>query len=153
MAPPSALAIATQAVQRLVKEKSYYHKEQSNQENRIKKLEQDIAAGGADLDSNAEYVLKQEVRNFSQPFRTAPVQVMSSQKTRSLTIVSESQKTALEETKKVFEPLKERIVKAVSTLEEQIAISESDGVAPAEELEKAKEALKSGQKVGGLTDE
>ncbi|KAK0657110.1 tubulin binding cofactor A [Cercophora newfieldiana] len=122
MAPPSALAIATQAVQRLVKEESYYHKEQASQETRIKKLEQDIAAGGADLDSNAEYVLKQE-------------------------------KTALEETKKVFDPLKERIVKAVGTLEEQIAISESDGVAPAEELTKAKEALKSGQKVGGLADE
>ncbi|KAK0631690.1 tubulin binding cofactor A [Immersiella caudata] len=122
MAPPSALAIATQAVQRLVKEESYYHKEQASQETRIKKLEEDIAAGGANLDSNAEYVLKQE-------------------------------KTALEETKKVFEPLKERIVKAVGTLEEQIAISESDGVAPVAELTKAKEALKSGQKVGGLTDE
>jgi len=122
MAPPSALAIATQAVQRLVKEESYYHKEQASQEKRIEKLEEDIAAGGANLDSNAEYVLKQE-------------------------------KTALEETKKVFEPLKERIVKAVGTLEEQIAISESEGVAPAEELTKAKEALKSGQKVGGLTDE
>ncbi|KAK4444298.1 hypothetical protein QBC34DRAFT_415521 [Podospora aff. communis PSN243] len=154
MAPPSALAIATQAVQRLVKEESYYHKEQASQENRIKKLEEDIAAGGANLDSNAEYVLKQEVRNFSRPFRTAPVQVSVSQKRIVfLTSSVSEQKTALEETKKVFEPLKERIVKAVGTLEEQIAISESDGVAPAEELTKAKEALKSGQKVGGLTDE
>ncbi len=61
MAPPSALAIATQAVQRLVKEESYYHKEQASQEARIKRLEDDIAAGSADLDSNAEYTLKQEV--------------------------------------------------------------------------------------------
>jgi len=122
MAPPSALAIATQAVQRLVKEESYYHKEQASQEGRIKKLEDDIAAGSPDLDSNAEYVLKQE-------------------------------KTALEETKKVFEPLKERIVRAVNTLEEQIAISESDGGAAEDELAKAKEALRSGQKVGGLSDE
>jgi tubulin-specific chaperone A len=64
MAPPSALAIATQAVQRLVKEESYYHKEQASQEGRIKKLEDDIAAGSPDLDSNAEYVLKQEVSCF-----------------------------------------------------------------------------------------
>ena len=153
MAPPSALAIATQAVQRLVKEESYYHKEQASQEKRIEKLEEDIAAGGANLDSNAEYVLKQEVRNYSRPFRTAPVQMPVSQRTNILTSSVLEQKTALEETKKVFEPLKERIVKAVGTLEEQIAISESEGVAPAEELTKAKEALKSGQKVGGLTDE
>jgi tubulin-specific chaperone A len=62
-------------------------------------------------------------------------------------------KTALEETKKVFAPLKERIVRAVNTLEEQIAISESDGGAAGDELAKAKEALRSGQKVGGLSDE
>lgn len=122
MAPPSALTISTQAVQRLVKEESYYHKEQASQEGRIKKLEDEIAAGSPDLDSNAEFVLKQE-------------------------------KTALEETKKVFEPLKERIVRAVNTLEEQIAISESDGSAAEAELAKAKEALRSGQKVGGLSDE
>jgi len=150
MAPPSALVIATQAVQRLVKEESYYHKEQASQEGRIKKLDQEIAAGGADLDSNAEYVLKQEVRNFSRPFRAPLAQVQVVPKTGPLTL---EKKTALEETKKVFDPLKERIVKAVGTLEEQIAISESDGAAPAEELTKAKEALKSGQKVGGLTDE
>ncbi|KAK5663464.1 hypothetical protein OQA88_3893 [Cercophora sp. LCS_1] len=122
MAPPSALVIATQAVQRLVKEESYYHKEQASQEERIAKLEEAVNAGGPDLDNNSEYMLKQE-------------------------------KTALEETKKVFEPLKERIVRAVQKLEEQIAISESEGNAPEDELTKAKEALKSGQKVGGLEDE
>lgn len=63
MAPPSALAIATQAVQRLVKEESYYHKEQASQEARIKKLEEDIAAGNANLGSNADFMLKQEVRS------------------------------------------------------------------------------------------
>lgn len=61
MAPPSPLAIATQAVQRLVKEESYYHKEQASQEQRIAKLEETIANDGPDLDSNSEYVLKQEV--------------------------------------------------------------------------------------------
>ena len=63
MAPPSALAIATQSVQRLVKEESYYHKDQTNQEARIKKLQDDIEAGGPDLDANAEFMLKQEVRH------------------------------------------------------------------------------------------
>ncbi|KAK0731097.1 tubulin binding cofactor A [Lasiosphaeris hirsuta] len=119
MAPPSALAIAAQSVQRLVKEESYYHKEQASQEARIKKLEEDIEAKNPDLDSNAEYILKQE-------------------------------KTALEETKAVFEPLKERIVRAVQKLEEQIAISESEETSPEEELKKARGALEAGQKVGGL---
>ncbi len=59
-------------------------------------------------------------------------------------------KTALEETKKVFDPLRERIVLAVQKLEEQLAISESEGTAPEEELKKAKDALGSGQKVSGL---
>ncbi|KAM7207667.1 Tubulin binding cofactor A [Naviculisporaceae sp. PSN 640] len=121
MAPPSSLTIATQAVQRLVKEESYYHKEQAQQEARIKKLQDAIEAKDPELDSNAEYVLKQE-------------------------------QTALEETKKVFEPLVERIVKAVQTLEEAIAISESEGTASEEELKKAKEALAAGEKVSGLSE-
>lgn len=62
MAPPTPLAIATQAVNRLVKEEAYYHKEQASQEKRIKKLEEDIKNNSPDLDSNAEYILKQEVR-------------------------------------------------------------------------------------------
>ncbi|KAK4240033.1 tubulin binding cofactor A [Achaetomium macrosporum] len=116
MAPPTPLVIATQAVNRLVKEEAYYHKEQANQERRIKKLEEDIETSSPDLDSNADYILKQE-------------------------------KTALEETKAVFEPLKKRIVDAVQKLEEQVAISESDGTAEEEELKKAKEALEAGQKL------
>ena len=57
------------------------------------------------------------------------------------------QKKALEETKAVFEPLRKRISAAIDKLEEQIAIAESAGNAPAEELKKAKEALEAGQKV------
>ncbi|AEO53466.1 hypothetical protein MYCTH_2294816 [Thermothelomyces thermophilus ATCC 42464] len=121
MAPPTPLAIATQAVNRLVKEESYYHKEQANQEKRIKKLEEDIQNNSPELDSNAEYILKQE-------------------------------KTALEETKAVFGPLRKRIADAVQKLEEQIAISESDGTGSEEELEKAKAALESGQKVAQATE-
>lgn len=37
---------------------------------------------------------------------------------------------------------------AAQKLEEQIAISESEGTAPEEELKKAKDALEAGQKVG-----
>ncbi|KAK3498437.1 tubulin binding cofactor A [Neurospora crassa] len=116
MAPPSALNIATQSVNRLVREKSYYHKEQTSQEARIKKLQDEIAANSPDLDSNAPYVLKQE-------------------------------QTALEETKAVFGPLIDRIAGAVQKLEEQIAISESEGSASEEDLKKAKEALENGKKV------
>ncbi|AEO70339.1 uncharacterized protein THITE_2147180 [Thermothielavioides terrestris NRRL 8126] len=122
MAPPTPLAIATQAVNRLVKEESYYHKEQANQEKRIKKLEEDIENNSPDLDSNAEYILKQE-------------------------------KTALDETKAVFGPLRKRIADAVEKLEEQIAISESDGTGSEEELKKAKEALASGQKLAAEEQE
>ena len=146
MAPPTPLAIATQAVQRLVKEESYYHKDQAKQEERIAKLEADLAAGGAELDSNAEYMLKQEVRNFSRPFGTVP-------KTQTQILTEEhlpQQRTALEETKKVFEPLHERIARAVQTLEEQVAMAEGEGTANEEEVAKANAALEAGRKVCGL---
>ena len=61
MPAPSQLSIATQSVQRLVKEETYYHKELASQKSRIDKLESDIKEGGEDLDSNAAFVLKQEV--------------------------------------------------------------------------------------------
>jgi tubulin-specific chaperone A len=47
----------------------------------------------------------------------------------------------------VFGPLKQRIADAVQKLEEQLAISESDGTASEEELKKAREAIESGQKL------
>ena len=55
MPPPSQLAIATSALNRLVKEEASYHKELEKQEASIAKLEQ----GGGD--ENAEFTLKQEV--------------------------------------------------------------------------------------------
>jgi hypothetical protein len=67
MAPPTPLSIATQAVNRLIKEEAYYHKEQASQEKRIAKLEEDIKSNSADLDSNAEYILKQEVGRPTHP--------------------------------------------------------------------------------------
>lgn len=53
----------------------------------------------------------------------------------------------------MFGPLRNRISDAVQKLEEQIAISESDGAASEEELKKAKEALKAGQKVAQEAEE
>jgi tubulin-specific chaperone A len=55
MPPSSKLAIAASSVKRLIKEEASYHKEVTQQEARIKKLE-----AGND-DENAEYQLKQEV--------------------------------------------------------------------------------------------
>lgn len=74
MAPPTPLAVATSSVQRLVKEEAYYHKDLASQQARIAKLETDIAAKSADLDENADYVLKQEV---CQPIFTSTTPPLS----------------------------------------------------------------------------
>lgn len=56
MAPPTPLAIATSALQRLVKEEVSYEKELKGQESRLEKI-----LATKDEDENAEYKLKQEV--------------------------------------------------------------------------------------------
>lgn len=61
MAPPSQLAIATSAVNRLVKEEASYHKELEHQQARIEKLKQTSSD-----EENAEWNLKQEVRDFNR---------------------------------------------------------------------------------------
>ncbi|RYC63509.1 hypothetical protein CHU98_g2703 [Xylaria longipes] len=113
MPAPSPLAIATQSVQRLVKEDSYYRKELVQQSEHVKKLETDLKASSESDDENATFMLKQEQK-------------------------------AVEETRAVFAPLRERIVEAVQRLEEQLATAEVES-APADEIAKAKEALKLGQ--------
>ena len=55
------------------------------------------------------------------------------------------QTRAVEETKAIFTPLKKRTEEAVTKLEEQIALAESAGTAPDEELSTAKEVLKQGK--------
>lgn len=142
MAPPTPLAVATSSVQRLVKEEAYYHKDLASQEARIAKLEKDIAEKSADLDENADYVLKQEVclptRSLSPPPLSPTSGIVDSYS------YPPRQKQAAEETKNVFGPLRTRIADAVSKLEEQIAIGESAEAAEAE-LAKAKEVLAQGQ--------
>lgn len=146
---PSPLAVATDSVNRLVKEEFYYHKEQADQEKRIKKLEADIEAKNPDLDSNAEYILKQEVR--SRRPGPSPVPYRRVLAFDCLATADPDprplQKTALEQTKRMFGPLRKQIEKAVAKLEEQLAIAESDGTASEEELKKARDAIESGRKV------
>ncbi|KAK7744776.1 tubulin folding cofactor A [Diatrype stigma] len=60
MPAPTPLTIATQAVNRLVKEEKYYQKELTQQTERVKKLEAQAADKSNDSDGNAEFVLKQE---------------------------------------------------------------------------------------------
>lgn len=73
MPAPSPLSIAASSVQRLVKEEAYYHKELAGQQVRVDKLEGQIKEKSADLDENAEYLLKQEVgKNPSPPLHIPP---------------------------------------------------------------------------------
>jgi len=68
MPAPSQLAIATQAVNRLVKEDKYYEKEVSTQEAEIEKLEADLPEA-TKTDENAEFMLRQVVSFlFSSPY-------------------------------------------------------------------------------------
>ncbi|KAI4867548.1 tubulin binding cofactor A [Hypoxylon rubiginosum] len=60
MPAPSPLTIATQSVQRLVKEEKSYRKELTQQSERIQKLETELKNGGEGADGNAEFVLRQE---------------------------------------------------------------------------------------------
>ncbi|KAL1310923.1 hypothetical protein AAFC00_001148 [Neodothiora populina] len=60
MAPPSQLAIATGAVNRLVKEEASYYKELEQQQARIANIGHDKD------DENAEYKLKQEQRAIEE---------------------------------------------------------------------------------------
>jgi hypothetical protein len=63
MAPPSKVAIATGSVLRLVKEEASYHKEITQQQERIKKLED------SEGDENKDYTLRQEVVQITRRFR------------------------------------------------------------------------------------
>ncbi|KAI1333156.1 putative tubulin-specific chaperone Rbl2 [Xylariaceae sp. FL0255] len=119
MPAPSPLTIATQSVNRLVKEDAYYRKSLAEQVQRVSKIEADLKAGAAgSADENAEFMLKQEQK-------------------------------AVEETRAVFAPLRQRIDEAVSRLEEQLAVaqseSESESGSEAAEITKAKEALTTGK--------
>lgn len=100
MPAPSPLAIATGSVTRLLKEESSYYKEQEQQQKRIKSLEQNPGD-----DENAEFQMRQEVSP------TVP---------KANIVLTEFQRRALEETKAVFPPLRQRIKDAAAKLEQQL---------------------------------
>ncbi|OAA60993.1 tubulin-specific chaperone [Niveomyces insectorum RCEF 264] len=121
MPAPSPLAIATKAVERLVKEEVFYRAELTKQDERVRTLAAEIkaAAQPSDLDPNAEYVLGQETR-------------------------------AADETRAIFGPLKQRTEAALANLEEQISLRESrivagTGASDDDEIEKARAVLRMGQ--------
>ncbi|EHL02656.1 hypothetical protein M7I_1165 [Glarea lozoyensis 74030] len=129
MPPPSPLAIATSSVNRLIKEEASYHRELLSQEARLAKLEERVAKleGKTDEDENAEYELKQEVLGAPPYF---------------------SIRTAIEETRAVFPPLRQRIADAVAKLEDRLEEGKAKGgkegeIAAAEEtVGRAKEVGK-----------
>jgi tubulin-specific chaperone A len=103
MAPPSKLAIATGSVLRLVKEEASYHKEISQQVERIKKLEDSTG------DENKEYTLKQEVCDYV-PSTSANYDGDQ----------YNVQKQALAETRNVLPSMQTRISAALEKLEEAL---------------------------------
>jgi len=152
MPSPSELTIATKAVQRLVKEETFYRAELTKQEARVQGLQAEVERGGPDLDVNAEYVLKQEVWIPLSPSQCTKEEGRGIGKRRNTGLLggaglanTQYQTQAAAETKAVFGPLRKRTAEAVAKLEEQIALSDSAGSADAEELNKAREALKLGQ--------
>ena len=105
MAPPSQLSIATSSLVRLVKEESSYHKELQGQLARIEHLDK--------TDENAEYILKQEVRQrvTSRIYKF---------KYFNLTSQWLLQKKGIEETKAMFPELRDRIKAAMERLDLQL---------------------------------
>ncbi|KHO00028.1 Tubulin binding cofactor A [Metarhizium album ARSEF 1941] len=135
MAPPSQLAIAASAVTRLLKEEASYHKELADQEAQVKRLEESVQNGGnGGDDGNAEFMLKQNSRRHAIT-RDMSLGLYLGRKANGSFV----QKTAVEQTKAVFGPLRDRIAAAVTKLEDQIALAEEAG--GSEDLENAKKVL------------
>ncbi|KAL9617850.1 MAG: hypothetical protein Q9160_007400 [Pyrenula sp. 1 TL-2023] len=114
MPPPSPLAIATSSLQRLVKEEASYHAELKQQEQRIQKL-QGRVEGGAGVEPEED---EEERGNREFGLR--------------------QERQALEETKKIFPGLRERIATARETLKGQLEA----GASSEEDVKKAQEVLK-----------
>ncbi|KAH9902122.1 tubulin binding cofactor A [Xylariomycetidae sp. FL2044] len=120
MPAPSPLAIATSAVQRLVKEEKSYEKELAQQGERVSKLEAQIKDGSAPAGSNAEYMLKQEQKAMDE---TKAVFLPLGER---------------------IEQAVQRLEEQIATAESE---NEGKGGTADDELEKAREVLKLGQAV------
>lgn len=125
MPPPTPLAIATSSLARLLKEETSYHKELSQQEARLTKLQSPDAS--MPTDENAEFMIKQEVS------KQCTLNFL-----KSVLIVRAGQKAAIDETKAVFPPLRERIEAALQKLEDKLE-GEEDGEGA--EVVKAREVV------------
>ncbi|KAI4118533.1 MAG: hypothetical protein LQ338_007388 [Usnochroma carphineum] len=108
---PSPLAISTASVQRLLKEESTYRAELASQESRLKKLEY----RGDDVEEDDD-----EEGNRDWSVR--------------------QQKRAIEETKAVFAPLREKVLAAAGSLE-QLLKSRGAEHFDKDEVERAKELI------------
>ncbi|EPE26229.1 Tubulin chaperone cofactor A [Glarea lozoyensis ATCC 20868] len=119
MPPPSPLAIATSSVNRLIKEEASYHRELLSQEARLAKLEERVAK----LEGKTD-----EDENAEYELK--------------------QERTAIEETRAVFPPLRQRIADAVAKLEDRLEEGKAKGgkegeIAAAEEtVGRAKEVGK-----------
>ncbi|KAG9238690.1 tubulin binding cofactor A [Amylocarpus encephaloides] len=122
MPPPSAIAIATSSVNRLVKDEASYHKELQNQEARVAKL-----LASTMEDENAEYQLKQENIAWTKANSTM-------------------ERTAIEETRAIFPPLRQRIDDAVYKLQDQLEAGKANGASDAE-ISAATETIKKAKEV------
>ncbi|KAI4216972.1 MAG: hypothetical protein LQ351_000921 [Letrouitia transgressa] len=121
--PPSRLAIATASVHRLLKEEASYRTELRSQEARLTRLQQ-----GAEDDTdndNREWEIGQET--------------------------DEGQRRAIEETKAVFGPLREKVLAAVEALEGMLMTSEGDESGEVTAAREAIEKAKAGDEGGGAS--
>ncbi|KAI1178810.1 putative tubulin-specific chaperone Rbl2 [Nemania sp. FL0916] len=110
MPAPSPLTIATQSVQRLVKEEGYYRKELAQQSERVQKLEAELKDAPETGDGNAAFMLKQEQKAVEETRAVfAPLHERIAEAVRRLeeqTATAESEGAAEEELAKAREALK-----------------------------------------------
>lgn len=157
MPSPSPLAVASGSVVRLLKEEVSYRMELVDQEARVQALEKELARGQGQSseDGNEEFMLKQQVKSPSpksqveanllgfSPHHGFPERAPLFSPTKANWPSPNplaSQRTATEQTRAIFGPLRERIAIAITKLEEQITTGEASG-AEAADLEQAKAVL------------
>ncbi|KAK0515213.1 hypothetical protein JMJ35_002592 [Cladonia borealis] len=120
MPPPSPLSIATSSITRLLKEESSYRTELASQQKKVEKLQtEDNGAGNGDGDGDAEEEEDGEEKG-NREWRLR------------------QEKQAVEETKAVFGPLRERIEAAVEKVEGML---DSGSPMDDKEVEAARDAV------------
>ncbi|KAL6714592.1 tubulin folding cofactor A [Lecanora helva] len=118
MAPPSQLAIATSSINRLLKEESLYRAELKSQERQLEKLKGDGSVPAV----NHQEAGEAEKGNGNEEF-----------------LIRQGEQ-AIQETKAVFGPLREKITGMVEKVEGLLSSDRSKAF-PAMEVEAAKDAV------------